>query len=71
MQPVIAGLFAGVALALGAGRVLQSLLFSVAATDLPTYTIVLFVVAASALAACVVPAARAASIDPATTLRSE
>jgi putative ABC transport system permease protein len=71
MQPVIAGLSAGVALALGAGRVLQSLLFSVAATDLPTYMIVLFVVAASALAACVVPAARAASIDPATTLRSE
>jgi putative ABC transport system permease protein len=71
MRPVAIGLLGGVVLALTGGRLLDSLLFSVPPTDLVTFAIVLAVVAASALAACLLPASRAATIDPATTLRAE
>jgi predicted permease len=71
MRPVLAGLAGGVVLALTASRLLDSLLFSVPPTDIVTFAIVLTVVSLSALAACLVPASRAATIDPATTLRAE
>jgi putative ABC transport system permease protein len=71
MQPVAIGLISGVLLALVGGRVVESLLFSVPPTDLVTFAIVLVVISTSALVACLLPASRAASVDPATTLRAE
>jgi predicted permease len=67
----VAGLVAGViASALGA-RLLQPLLFGVSALDLPSFALMPAVLLVVALAACLVPARRAAVTDPAITLRSE
>ena len=52
-------------------RYLQSLLFGVAPNDLMTLTGVCLLLAAVTLAACLVPATRAARVDPSTALRSE
>ena len=71
MRPVAIGLLGGAVLALAAGRVLESLLFGVPPTDLVTFAIALAVITTSALFACLLPASRAATIDPATTLRAE
>jgi putative ABC transport system permease protein len=71
MRPVAIGLAGGVLLALVGGRLLESLLFGVPPTDIVTFAIVLVVVSTSALVACLLPASRAASVDPATTLRAE
>ena len=66
-----AGLVVGViAAALGA-RLLQPLLFGVSALDLPSFALMPAVLLVVALAACLVPARRAAVTDPAITLRSE
>jgi ABC-type antimicrobial peptide transport system permease subunit len=66
---------AGAAIGLGAAaasaRVLSSLLFNVSGFDLVSFgasTLVLFAVA---LAACGMPARRAAGVDPSTALRAE
>ncbi len=68
---VAAGLVAGLAIFLSANRVLRSLLFEILPDD-PT-TIVLAVAALSAVGvlAGLVPARRAARVDPAVTLRCE
>ena len=52
-------------------RVLRSLLYGVAATDLATYAAVAGFLAAVAVAASYVPARRAARSDPMTALRTE
>jgi len=65
------GLALGVAGSLAAGRVLEGMLYGVRPTDplaLGLVTTGLFVVAA---AACVVPALRAARVDPITSMRAE
>jgi ABC-type antimicrobial peptide transport system permease subunit len=70
LVPVGLGLAAGIALALGTGRVLQALLFGVSATDvMPVAAASLFLVAI-ALLASVIPARRATRIDPIETLRA-
>jgi ABC-type antimicrobial peptide transport system permease subunit len=65
----------GVALGLGAAlaltRLLSSLLFEVAATDARAFAGVAAAMLAVALAACLLPARRAAGVDPAVTLRAE
>lgn len=65
----------GVALGLGAAlaftRLLSSLLFEVRATDARAFAGVAAAMLAVALAACLLPARRAAGVDPATTLRAE
>ena len=71
MTPALIGLAAGLVVAIAAGRGIQSMLFDVAPTDLTTFASVLVVMGGSALMACVLPAGRAARIDPAVTLRSE
>jgi predicted permease len=70
---VLAGLGVGVGLvaALGLTRLMSSLLFGVAAVDLPTYGAVSAGLAAVAVLASWLPARRAASVDPAVTLRQE
>jgi putative ABC transport system permease protein len=52
-------------------RLLQSLLFGVATTDLVTYTTLALLLAVVALAACYIPALRATKIDPLVALRHE
>jgi putative ABC transport system permease protein len=71
MAPVAAGLVAGVAAALGLGRLLGSLLFGVNAADPATVASVVTILAAVAALASWVPARRATRIDPAVALRGE
>jgi putative ABC transport system permease protein len=64
-----AGLALGIAGAFAVTRLMQSLLFGVAAGDPMTYGLVAAFVAATALAASYIPARRAAKLDPMRTLR--
>ncbi|MBI3423516.1 MAG: ABC transporter permease [Acidobacteria bacterium] len=65
------GIGLGLAGALAGTRVLQSLLFGVRTTDPLTYSAVAVVLLAVALLACVIPARRAARVDPLVALRCE
>ena len=71
LTPVLIGLAVGLGLAAVGSRVLRSLLYGVAATDLATYGAVAAFLAAVAAAASYVPARRAARSDPMTALRTE
>ncbi|HEY1493189.1 MAG TPA: ABC transporter permease [Candidatus Solibacter sp.] len=66
-----AGIVAGVAASLGAGRLLASQLFEVKSYDPVTYALVGSVLIATALAACLIPAFRAMRVDPVIALRNE
>jgi putative ABC transport system permease protein len=66
-----AGLALGVAAALGTGRLLATQLFDVPPTDPPTYAAVAFVLLATGLLACAIPAIRAMRVDPLVALRNE
>jgi putative ABC transport system permease protein len=61
----------GLAGALAAGRLLSGLLFDTAAADPLTIGVVAVLLPAITLAACAVPALRAARVDPIATLRAE
>ena len=65
------GLVVGIAGALGMTRLLSSLLFEVSSTDPVTFLLAPTVLALVALAACWVPARRAARVDPMVALRAE
>jgi putative ABC transport system permease protein len=71
LRLTVSGIAIGVALALAATRALQSLLYGVAATDAPTFAAVIAGLTITALAACYVPAHRAACLDPIVVLRDE
>ena len=71
MTIAMAGIVPGVAAALAVTRVLASLLYEVAPTDPPTFALVCAALAATALAACVGPALKAALVDPILALRCE
>ena len=64
-----AGLVLGVGGAFVLTRVMRSLLFGVASTDPITYVLAAGLVVATALAACYLPARRAARLDPMRSLR--
>ena len=64
------GIAAGLAAAVAFTRFLSSLLFNVSATDGLTMGAVVVLTAVTALAACSLPAMKAASIDPSESLRS-
>ena len=68
---VSVGLAAGIAGAMGAGRLLASQLFEVRPADPATYVAVAFVLLATGLIACAVPAVRAMRVDPLVALRDE
>lgn len=67
----IAGIVAGVVAAAVFGRAISTLVFGVSAWDPVTYGVVTAALALVTLAACVVPAMRAARVDPIIALRLE
>ena len=71
LTPVTLGLACGLAGALLMTRVVARLLFAVEPTDPVTYAAVIATLAAVAALACLVPARRAAAIDPMRALRAE
>jgi predicted permease len=66
-----AGVSAGVALSLAGNGIIADQLFGVSRMDGLTYMVVVGSLGAVALAACAVPARRAAQVDPITSLRAE
>jgi len=71
LKPAITGIALGVAAGLAAMRVLESLLFEVSPSDAHVFLAVPVLLAAVCLAACAIPARRAARMDPARALRAE
>lgn len=65
------GLVAGVAVAFGASRFVESMLFGISPADPPTYGSVAGVIIAIALLASLLPAFRAARVDPMAALRAD
>src|SRR5262249_27749134 len=64
------GLTVGIGSAIALTRVLRGVLYGVGPTDSATFGTMAALLAAVALAACVVPARRAAQVDPSIALRS-
>jgi putative ABC transport system permease protein len=71
MLLALAGVVAGLGLALALSRMMASLLYGLGPTDPVTYGAVAAALALVALAACALPAARAARVDPVIALRVE
>jgi len=71
MAVALTGVAVGMAAALALTRAMRSLLFEVGAADTLTFLTVPGVLLLAALAACYLPARRAAAVDPVTSLRSE
>jgi ABC-type antimicrobial peptide transport system permease subunit len=67
----VVGVLFGIPLALFVGRALTSSLYGVKPLDAVSYLVAVVGVAVVALAASALPAGRAASVDPMTTLRTE
>jgi putative ABC transport system permease protein len=65
------GVVIGALAALGVSRFAATLLYGVRGTDPLTYGVVALLVLAAAAVACLIPARRAASIDPMRSLRAE
>ena len=65
------GLALGIPLAFAAGRLIASQAYGVAGFDVPALTIAIAALSLSALVAALFPALRAASLDPASALRTE
>jgi putative ABC transport system permease protein len=71
LAPVAIGLVIGLGAGLGASRLMRSVLYGVTATDPVTYAGVVLVLIVVAAAACILPARRAAAVDPILALRAE
>jgi predicted permease len=67
----VAGLLLGLGAALLLTRLMQGLLFGVRPLDAPSFLAAPLILLLVALAACLLPARRAAQVDPAEALRSE
>ena len=71
MRVVLLGLVIGLAGGLALSRTLQSLVYGVGVRDPKIYLVVAAILTAVALAACFIPARRAAVVDPMVALREE
>ena len=71
MALALTGVAIGVAAALALTRLMQSLLFGVKTTDALTFAAIPLLLTAIALATSLIPASRAARIDPMVSLRNE
>jgi predicted permease len=71
LVPVLVGAVAGVAVAFASARVVSSLLFQVSPYDSTIATSAVFMLLGTGTAACLLPARRAASVDPMQMLRRE
>jgi ABC-type antimicrobial peptide transport system permease subunit len=71
LRIVAAGVTAGIAGAVILTRFLASLLFNVSPRDTATFAVTALVLMVTALAACALPALRAARVDPAIALHDE
>jgi putative ABC transport system permease protein len=65
------GIAIGLFGALAAGRALSSIVYGVPVHDPATYLSVVFALMSIAIAACLIPARRAAKVDPMVALRYE
>lgn len=65
------GIILGLAGAVATTRVISAMLFGVTPLDVPTYGVAVVIFLAVAIGACLVPAARAAGVPPAVSLRGE
>jgi putative ABC transport system permease protein len=65
------GMAVGVAASFVLTRLMESLLFGVSTTDPATFALYSLILAAVALAACLIPARRATKVDPLIALRAE
>jgi putative ABC transport system permease protein len=68
---ITGGAFAGVIMSLALTRLMASQIWGVSATDPWTFTAVIVVILVAGLAACLLPARRAAQVNPLAALRSE
>ena len=71
LRLVIAGIFVGLLLSYALTRLLASQISGVSATDPATFAAVVAIVVSAGLAACLLPARRAAQTDPLVALRYE
>ena len=71
LRLTLIGIAIGVAGAFATTRLLASLLVGVGPADPAAFVAIAFILTVVALAACWVPARRAAAVDPLTALRSE
>ncbi len=65
------GLVAGLVIAAGAARVIRSVLFGLSPLDAPAFGAVALLLGVAAAVAVSIPAARAARVDPVTSLRAD
>ncbi|HEY7188506.1 MAG TPA: FtsX-like permease family protein, partial [Vicinamibacterales bacterium] len=71
VRPVLVGVMLGVPLAFAAARVSERLLFGVRTGDPATFMLTVAILLCAACCAAVLPARRAASVDPVVALRTE
>jgi putative ABC transport system permease protein len=71
LRLVCVGWLLGAAVAFSVAERLQSLLFEVSATDVGTFAVASTVIVAAGSAGCVLPALRAARVDPVVALRRD
>jgi len=71
LKPTLLGLAIGVGVALAFGRVMSSLVYEVTPGDPITFAVVALLLAGVAMLASVIPAYRAAKVDPNSALRYE
>ena len=71
LAPVVGGVAIGVGIALASGKLIASLLYGIEPWNVGVMLVVAFVLLAAATLAALLPAGRAARVDPVIALRAE